>query len=201
MSRLPKLTRSWLLWGSLLAGLLVGLVGANAAMALEVGEKAPDFTLPGTTGEKISLSQFRGRMAVLIEFYGGESPTCGKNLSARKVDHGTFRDLNVQTLGISADHTFAQKTFAESLQLPYPLLSDFPDLQAIRNYGVLWPLQIGPKKDGDVVIEHRPNTAARRAFFLVDQQGIVRGKWLVENNAFFPSEGMLKVAREITGNQ
>jgi peroxiredoxin len=109
--------------------------------------------------------------------------------------------LNVQVLGISADHPFAQKTFAESLQLPYPLLSDFPDLQVIRNYGVLWPLQIGPKKDGDVVIEHRPNTAARRAFFLVDQQGIVRGKWLVENNAFFPSEGMLKVAREMTGKQ
>jgi peroxiredoxin len=198
MSRLPKLTRSWLLLCGLLAGLLVG---ANAAIALEVGEKAPDFTLPGTTGEKISLSQFRGKQLVLIEFYGGESPTCGKNLSARKVDHGTFRDLNVQVLGISADHPFAQKTFAESLQLPYPLLSDFPDLQVIRNYGVLWPHQIGPKKDGDVVIEHRPNTAARRAFFLVDQQGIVRGKWLAANDAVFPSEHMLKVAREMTGKQ
>jgi hypothetical protein len=52
-----------------------------------------------------------------------------------------------------------------------------------------------------VVVEHRPNTAARRAFFLVDQQGIVRGKWLIANNAFFPSEDMLKVAREMTGKQ
>ena len=49
MSRLPKLPRSWFLVGSLLAGVLVG---ASAAPALEVGEKAPDFTLPGTTGEK-----------------------------------------------------------------------------------------------------------------------------------------------------
>jgi len=72
MIRLSKLTRSWLLLGVLLAGMLVG---ASAATALEVGEKAPDFTLPGTTGEKISLSQFRGRKAVLIEFYVGESPT------------------------------------------------------------------------------------------------------------------------------
>ena len=109
--------------------------------------------------------------------------------------------MNVQILGISADHPFAQKTFAESLQLPYPLLSDFPDLQAIRNYGVLWPDQIGPLKDGGVVVEHRPNTAARRAFFLVDQQGIVRGKWLVANDAVFPSENMLRVAREMTGKQ
>ncbi len=107
----------------------------------------------------------------------------------------------MQILGISADHTFAQTTFAESLQLPYPLLSDFPDLHAIRDYGVHWPQQIGPLKDSGVVIEHRPNTAARRAFFLVDQQGIVRGKWLAANNAFFPSADMLRVAREMAGKQ
>ena len=109
--------------------------------------------------------------------------------------------MNVQVLGISADHPFAQQTFAESLQLPYPLLSDFPDLQVIRHYGVLWPHQIGPLRDGNVLVDHRPNTAARRAFFLVDQQGIVRGKWLVENNAFFPSDEMLKVAREMAGKR
>ncbi len=52
--------------GVLLAGMLGG---APVATALEVGEQAPDFTLPGTTGEKMSLSQFRGKTAVLIEFY------------------------------------------------------------------------------------------------------------------------------------
>lgn len=109
--------------------------------------------------------------------------------------------MNVQVLGISADHTFAQKTFAESLQLPYPLLSDFPDLKVIRDYAVLWPHQIGPLRDGNVVVDHGPNTVARRAFFLVDQQGIVRGKWLVANNAVFPSEEMLKVARQVAGKQ
>jgi alkyl hydroperoxide reductase subunit AhpC len=56
-------------------------------------------------------------------------------------------------------------------------------------------------KDSGVVVEHRPNTAARRAFFLVDQQGIVRGKWLIANNAIFPSEDILKVARAMTGKQ
>ena len=72
MSRVPKLPKSLFLLGTLLAGVLVG---ASAARALEVGEKAPDFTLPATTGEKISLSQFRGSKLVLIEFYVGESPT------------------------------------------------------------------------------------------------------------------------------
>ena len=72
MSRVPKLPRNVFLLGALLAGVLVG---ASAATALEVGEQAPDFTLPGTTGEKISLSQFRGNKLVLIEFYVGASPT------------------------------------------------------------------------------------------------------------------------------
>jgi len=107
----------------------------------------------------------------------------------------------VQVLGISADHPFAQKTFAESLRLPYPLLSDFPDLQVIRSYGVLWPHQIGPLRDGNAVVDHKPDTAAGRSFFLVDRQGIVRGKWLVANNAVFPSEDMLRVARKMAGKQ
>ena len=47
-------------------------------------------------------------------------------------DHSKFRELNVQLLGISANHQFSQKTMADSLKLPYPLLSDFPDLKAIH---------------------------------------------------------------------
>ena len=45
------------------------LMVTGVALALEVGEKAPDFTLPSTTGEQISLSQFRGKQYVLLEFY------------------------------------------------------------------------------------------------------------------------------------
>jgi len=53
--------------------LLAGVLGVTGvATALEVGEKAPDFTLPSTIGEKISLSQFQGKQLVLIEFYGSD---------------------------------------------------------------------------------------------------------------------------------
>ena len=72
MRRLPKRTSIWLLASVVLASVL-GVV--SVATALEAEEQAPDFTLPGTTGEKISLSQFRGKKLVLIEFYVGESPT------------------------------------------------------------------------------------------------------------------------------
>ncbi len=66
MSIVVKWARSLLLTGVLLARLLLA---ASAATALEIGDKAPDFTLPSTTGEKISLSQFRGKKLVLLEFF------------------------------------------------------------------------------------------------------------------------------------
>lgn len=59
---------------SLMGGLLlIGLLGtAGMSSALDVGDKAPDFTLPATTGGKISLNQYRGKKAVLLEFYGAD---------------------------------------------------------------------------------------------------------------------------------
>jgi peroxiredoxin (alkyl hydroperoxide reductase subunit C) len=100
-------------------------------------------------------------------------------LAARKADYGKFQELNVQILGISASNPFSQKTFADSLKLPYPLLSDFPDLKVIRSYGVLGPTQIN----------------AMRSFFLVDQQGVVRGRWWGEALEVFPTEEILKTAQ------
>ncbi len=64
---LAKRTKNLFLSGVLIVGVLGG---AGVATALEVGEKAPDFTLPSTIGETISLSQFQGKQFVLIEFYG-----------------------------------------------------------------------------------------------------------------------------------
>jgi hypothetical protein len=52
--------------------LLFGLFTARVATALDIGDKAPEFTLPATTGGKISLSQFRGKKLVLLEFYGAD---------------------------------------------------------------------------------------------------------------------------------
>ena len=62
---------------------------------------------------------------------------------------------------------FSQKTLADSFKLAYPLLSDFPDLKAIRSYGVLQG--------------NEPSwLVAGRPFFLIDKEGIVRGRWLPE---------------------
>lgn len=165
------------------------LGGSSAAVALEVGEYAPDFSLPSTTGEKISLSQFRGKRTVLLEFYGSDfAPTCGANLSARKADYAKFQALNVQILGISTNHPFSQKTFAESLHLLFPLLSDFPDLKVTRLYGGL-----------SLNATYAQFGIAERAFFLVDTKGIVRQRWLLKGGEeiVFPTEPLLQAVQEI----
>jgi AhpC/TSA family protein len=69
MCTLTKCRKSLLVLGLLLFGLL-GAVRVSSA--LDVGDTAPDFSLPATTGGKISLSQFRGKKLVLIEFYGAD---------------------------------------------------------------------------------------------------------------------------------
>jgi len=84
---------------------------------------------------------------------------------ARKADYKRFEALGIQNLGVSANLTFSQQTFAESLRLPYPLLSDFPDRKVMRIYGVL----------------DEKTMLANRSFFLIDPQGIIRKKWIIEN--------------------
>ena len=178
-------THSLLSLGVLLVSML-GIAGVPAA--LETGEPAPDFTLPSTTGTPISLSQFRGKQAVLLEFYGADfSPACEANLSARKADYSKFQALHVQILGISANNPFSQKMLANSLHLPYPLLSD-STLSVIKAYGVLYGTPAGKNEYPYMV-----GRIAKRSFFLIDPQGIVRGRWIGEDLDVFPTETLLHV--------
>jgi peroxiredoxin len=188
MERRMQSTGKLLLLGVLLAGVLVG---ARVALALEVGEEAPDFTLQSTLGEDISLRQFRGKQLVLIEFYGGDVPVCRANLTARKTDYRQFQALNIQVLGISVQNPFAQKLQADSLQLPYPLLSDM-DLKVAKAYGAVYG-STGAKVESPNFV----GQGAGRVLFLIDKHGVVRGKWIGEDSAVFPNEVLLKDAQQV----
>jgi peroxiredoxin len=109
------------------------------------------------------------------------------NIQARGADHPRFEALNVQVLGISTDSPFALKTQADSLKLPYPLLSDRPP-RTIERYGVLAPDKV----------------RALRAFFLVDQQGILRKQWLLGlagDDIVFSSAPILQAIQELQGKR
>jgi peroxiredoxin len=170
----------------LAAALGAGVMAHGRAWAVEVGEPAPEFSLPSTTGSDIALKDFRGKKWVLLEFYGADfSPACAANLSARKSDFNRFEGLGIQVLAASANLTFSQQTFAETLKLPFPLLSDFPLRKTMSSYGVL----------------NEKTMVANRSFFLIDPQGIVRKKWLIENpvTTVVYSDTVLREIRGIVG--
>jgi peroxiredoxin len=110
-----------------------------------------------------------------------------KNLSARQVDYRAFQALGVQVLGIAAEHAFSQRPFADSLHLPYPLLSDYPALQVSQRYTGFQPHPSEP---------HR--LAARRTLVLIDSQGIVRWQWQGETADVFPSALIVQQVQEMT---
>ncbi len=88
---------------------------------------------------------------------------------------------------MSANSTFSQQVFAESLKLPYPLLSDFPERKTIRAYGIL----------------NERSMNAIRTFFLIDPQGVVRKKWVLANPStdVVYSDTVLKDIREVMSKQ
>ena len=92
---------------------------------------------------------------------------------------------------------FSQKAFAESLKLPYPLLSDY-SLDVIKAYGVVYGQVPGAPPDHYPEVKGR---TAKRAFFLIDREGTVRGRWMGEDLATFPTEVLLKAAREMVGTR
>ncbi len=97
----------------------------------------------------------------------------------------------MQILGISVQNPFAQKLYGDSLQLPYPLLSDM-GLKVAKAYGVLYG-STGAKVYFPEFVGQGPG----RAFFLIDKQGIVRAKWIGEDLGIFPSQVLLQGAQEV----
>lgn len=113
---------------------------------LEIGNRAPDFTLPSSNGEKISLSQFLGKKKVVIFFYPmDESPVCSREAEAFKNKYKAFKELDAEVLGISSQSVESHKSFIKHHNLPYFLLSDL-DNDVRKLYGVSSTLGIVPKR-------------------------------------------------------
>ena len=110
-------------------------------MVLKPGDMAPDFTLPSTVGEKVTLSDYRGKKNVILLFYpldfspvcSVETKQCGEMLPAKG-------GAEVEVLGVSVDSIWAHKAFAAQQGITYPLLADFHPKGAVaEKYGVYLP--------------------------------------------------------------
>ena len=102
---------------------------------LEIGMKAPEFTLNDQNGNAVSLSDFLGKKVVLYFYPKDNTPGCSRQACAFAAAYEGFKRDGVTVIGVSKDSVASHLKFAQKYELPFVLLSD-PELQAIQAYGV-----------------------------------------------------------------
>ena len=102
---------------------------------LEVGMKAPAFTLPDKDGNLVSLSDFAGKRVVLYFYPRDNTPGCTRQACAFAAAYEAFKALDAVVIGVSKDSAASHQKFAQKHELPFILLSD-PERAAIQAYGV-----------------------------------------------------------------
>ncbi len=101
----------------------------------QVGEKAPDFTLYDQNGQKISLSDYRGKKVALYFYAKDNTPGCTQQSCGFGERAAQFEAENTVILGVSKDSIPSHQRFAQKYSLPFSILSD-PELEAIKAYDV-----------------------------------------------------------------
>lgn len=109
---------------------------ATATLLPVIGKPAPDFTLPSTSGQDVSLRQFKGKKTVVLFFYpNDDTPSCTKEACGFRDLAAEFEAAGAVLLGISGDAMDSHHAFRSKHRLPFELLSD-PDAVASKAYGV-----------------------------------------------------------------
>ena len=129
---------------------------------LEIGTKAPDFTLVDQDGKQVSLSDFFGKKVVLYFYPKDNTPGCTRQACAFAGAYAEFQKRGVEVIGISKDSVASHQKFAEKFSLPFVLLSD-PERKAIEAYGVWQEKKMCGKVSMGVV----------RTTFLIDEKGMI----------------------------
>ena len=129
---------------------------------LEIGMKAPDFTLSDKDGNQVSLSDFLGQKVVLYFYPRDNTPGCTRQACAFAQNYDGFRERGVEVIGISKDSAASHAKFALKHELPFVLLSD-PELVAIQGYDVWQEKKMYGKVSMGVV----------RTTYVIDEQGVI----------------------------
>jgi peroxiredoxin len=139
---------------------------AAQAPTVEVGDRAPDFTLKDQNNEPVSLSDFARLRNVVLLFYPLTfTGVCQAELTAVRDELAAFQNSSVQILAVSVDSPYAHKVWANEQGYDFPLLADFwPHGRVAQDYGVF----------------DRAAGVAVRGTFIIDKAGVVR--WKVVNS-------------------
>jgi peroxiredoxin len=151
-------------------------------MSIEVGAKAPDFTLPNQDREAVTLSeQLKTGPVVLAFFPAAFSSVCTAEMCTLRDSISELNTVGAKVLGISVDSFFALKAWADAEKLNFPLLSDF-NKTVIGQYDVVNPDMIGLKN------------ISKRAVFVIDRSGVVRHREVLEDARNEPDYAKIKKA-------
>jgi peroxiredoxin Q/BCP len=127
-------------------------------MGIAAGDRAPDFKLHDQKGREVSLSEFRGKKAVVLYFYPkDETPGCTKEACSFRDSYEDFVRAGAEVIGVSGDSVAKHQSFAEHHRLPFTLLAD-ADNALRKAYGVPATLWILPG----------------RVTYVIDKEGVVR---------------------------
>ncbi|GGE45582.1 peroxiredoxin [Pullulanibacillus camelliae] len=133
---------------------------------VEVGQAAPKFSLPSTTGETISLADYKGKNVVLYFYPKDMTPGCTTEACDFRDNHAKFADFNTVVLGISPDPVDRHQKFTEKHDLPFPLLAD-TEHEVAEQYGA-WQLKKNFGKE---------YMGIQRSTFVIDKEGKIARIW------------------------
>ncbi len=156
-------------------------------MSVNVGDKAPAFTLFNQDAGKVSLDDYKGKRVVLLFFPFANTGVCTKEMCTFRDELKAYEDLDAQVLGISVDSLFALKMWQERNKTNFPLLSDF-NKEVAKSYGVLYD-GFGGGKYGYLGV-------AKRSAFVIDKDGVIKYAESHENAGEEPSYENIKSALE-----
>jgi peroxiredoxin Q/BCP len=152
-------------------------------MPLSVGDKAPDFTLPSSSGEPVTLSEVYGRRTVVLYFYPkDDTPGCTVEACSFRDRYDAFNDAGAEVIGVSSDSTDDHGRFAAKHRLPMKLVSD-ADKRLRKLYDVRATLGLLPG----------------RATFVIDRTGTIRHVFVSQLRFGRHAEEALEVVKRLEG--
>src|SRR5213076_1067512 len=154
----------------------------NRPGPLPPGTEAPDFELPSTPDQTVSLAEFRGQPVILAFYPEDWSPVCSDQLALYQELLPEFRELDAELVAISVDGIWCHLAFAENRNLHFPLLADFePKGDVARTYGV-----------------YRSNDGtSERALFVLDGDGVVQWSYVSPVGMNPGADGILRALEEL----
>jgi peroxiredoxin len=152
------------------------------AHILSPGTRAPNFTLPVTPDQSLSLSDLKGQPVVLAFYPADWSPVCGDQMALYNEILPEFQKYKAEVLGISVDGAWCHAAFAKDRHLHFPLLADFEPKGAVaKTYGAY--------RDKEGVCE--------RALFVIDEEGVITWSYCSPIAVNPGAEGILEALEDM----